>query len=275
MKATNMDLGLDRSTVDALSWRLASELYRRQPDQSTLNRGHPGGGLYDCLMIFGSNGSGSIMLNRVGTILGHSRFDGRGDGDWRATTWEEYMRADPRRFLLALEDAAGLRPAGQTPPSSPATLVYRVLAVLTALASKSMRPYSVEQAYIDSSGDDGGPNDAIEAFPVAAEELRRAREAADLLTEPGFRYWIVWQHHDPCASSTGTAGKSGRPRQRLRYGYRRSTPIPGTQSRRPPCGFSSGSNRESQALPSVVLRHQGPPPGWMSTTGTGATQSSR
>lgn len=83
--------------------------------------------------------------------------------------------AEPRAFLLALEDAAGLEAPPSIPSSSPPVLLYRVFATLAALTSKATAPYSFEQGYIDSSGWDEGPNGAIDAYPAAARDLAAAR----------------------------------------------------------------------------------------------------
>lgn len=189
-----VDYPPDRSVVDALSWRLASELLRRHPHDLWLNRGHPGGGLYDCLMIGSGGGSPKLMLNREGTIQIHGRFD-EGASNWRPATWEQYLRADPAAFLLDLEASAGL-PARSPAASSRPVLLYRVFAVLSALTSKHPDPYVFEQAYIDSSGYDDGPNDAIAAFPAAAAELAKAR-SVEPRTEPGFDYWMVFRRGEP------------------------------------------------------------------------------
>lgn len=193
-RLNRVDFPPDRSVIDALSWRLASELLRRHPHDLWLNRGHPGGGLYDCLMIGSGSGLPKLMLNREGTIQVHGRFGG-GESDWRPASWEQYLRADPAAFLLALEAAAGL-PTSSPAASSRPVLVYRVFAVLSALTSKHPDPYVFEQAYIDSSGDDDGPNDAIAAFPAAAAELAKAR-LVEPRSEPGFDYWMVFRRGEP------------------------------------------------------------------------------
>lgn len=221
-----MDVAMDRSTVDALSWRLASELVRRHSSHLFLNREHPGGGLYDCLSIRSRRSpGGSVLLNRNGTIQVHGRFDG-GESDWAATGWDYYMRADPRAFLLALESASGLPPPPTVPPSTPAVLTYRVFAVLAALASKTVEPYDFQQAYRDSSGDDEGPNDAIDAFPAAARRLRSERASDAPATESGLRYWMVWQGGRPLLAVERDHGLVWTPRadqpQELMQMYRRS-----------------------------------------------------
>ena len=150
--------------------------------------------MYDCLMIGSGSNMPNMMLNREGTIQVHGRFDG-GESDWRAATWEQYFRADPATFLLALEASAGL-PAQSPMASTRPVLLYRVFAVLSALTSKIPSPYVFEQAYVDSSGDDDGPNEAIVAFPAAATELSKAR-SMEPRSEPGFDYWMVFRQGQP------------------------------------------------------------------------------
>jgi len=132
---------IDRSVLEAVSWRLASELVRRHPDTTSLMSGHPGGGQYDCLMVFPTAGpSGDVQLNRNGRIHVLERFDGRPPDAWEPTTWEEYMGADPREFLRRLEIAAGLPEPHEVPSATPATLIYRVLAAVASTAIKSVHP---------------------------------------------------------------------------------------------------------------------------------------
>jgi hypothetical protein len=88
---------VDRSVLEAASWRLASELLRRHPDTTRLIRAHPRGGQSDCLWVLPTAGkTGDLRLNRHGTIQVLERFDGRPAGEWRPTEWDEYLRADPR-----------------------------------------------------------------------------------------------------------------------------------------------------------------------------------
>lgn len=187
----------DRSVTEAASWRLASEVARRHPRRVRLIRGHPGGGQYDVLWIRSADdgGPGSVPLNRNGTIQVHERFDGRPAEGWEPTPWQEYLSADPRSFLLRLEEAAGLRPPSTTPSSTPTTLTYRVLAAVAATAVLTVHPVDIEEGFIDTSGYGGGPNAHLEAFDIGPECL--AARPTDLFGEPGYRFWIVLRDGSP------------------------------------------------------------------------------
>lgn len=193
----------DRTAIDALSWRLGSELVRRHPHNLGLDRGHPGDGLYDCLMIQSRINPVRIMLNRVGTIQVHGTVGSK--SDWLPASWEQYLRADPKAFLLDLERSAGLRAPSSIPATTVPVLIYRLFATLSALRSKTISPYTFEQGYIDSSGYDAGPNSAIDAFPAAAARLREERSKRPD-EEPGFKYWMVFEEGEPRLAFEREAG---------------------------------------------------------------------
>ena len=188
--------GMDRSVVEAASWRLASGLARRHPTALRLIRGHPGGGQSDCLWLLPLVGEqGDIRLNLVGTIQVLDRFDGRPADEWRPTEWTEYLFADPRQFLDRLERSAGLPSPSQVPSATPTTLTYRVLAAITATAFKSVHPVEIQEGYIDSSGYGGGPNENLDAFPIDPQRLRPQPD--DFFDQPGYRFWIVVRDEVP------------------------------------------------------------------------------
>ena len=187
---------VDRSVVEAASWRLASQLVRRHPATVRLIRGHPGGGQSDCLWLLPLAGDdGDVRLNREGTIQVLERFDGRPADEWRPTEWSEYLFAEPRGFLNRLERAAGLPTPSQVPGATPRTLTYRVLAAIAATAFKSVHPIEIQEGFIDTSGYGGGHNENLDAFPIDPERLRPGPD--DLFDEAGYRFWIVVRDHVP------------------------------------------------------------------------------
>ena len=186
----------DRSVVEAASWRLASELVRRQPTTLRLIRGHPGGGQSDCLWLLPLTGNGGdVRLNREGTIQVLERFDGRPADEWRPTEWTEYLFVEPRAFLDRLERAAGLPSPSQVPTATPRTLTYRVLAAIAATAFKSVHPIEIQEGFIDTSGYGGGHNENLDAFPIDPERLRAGPD--DFCDEAGYRFWIVVRDQVP------------------------------------------------------------------------------
>jgi hypothetical protein len=59
---------INRSVLEAVSWRLASELARRHPATTRLSRTHPGGGQSDCLWLMPTPGEAGTRLNTHGMI---------------------------------------------------------------------------------------------------------------------------------------------------------------------------------------------------------------
>lgn len=188
---------IDRSVLEAASWRLASELARRHPATTRLIRAHPSGGQSDCLWLMPTAGeTGDVRLNRHGTIQVLERFDGRPPADSAPIEWDEYLRADPREFLHRLETAAGLPLPQQVPAATTATLTYRVLAAIASTAVKSVHPIEIQLGFIDSSGYDAGPNEALTAFAAIPAELLRSRDD-DMFGEAGYRFWVVLRDDVP------------------------------------------------------------------------------
>jgi hypothetical protein len=188
---------IDRSVLEAVSWKLASELARRHPETTRLIRAHPGGGQSDCLWLLPiDDGTGDIRLNRNGTIQVLGRFDGLDARQWEPTEWETYLGADPRDFLHGLEVAAGLPIPKHVPSATPTTLVFRVLAAIASTAVKSVHPIEIQEGFIGSSGYNGGPNEALDTFAAIPRDLLRPR-VADFFGEPGYRFWIVLRDQAP------------------------------------------------------------------------------
>lgn len=197
---------VDRSVLEAASWRLASELVRRHPATTRILRTHPGGGQYECLTIASpAADGGTVQLNRNGTIQVNARFDGQPGGDWPHTEWIDYLTADPKEFLDRLERASGLPTQAHVPASDPTTLTYRLLAALAVTGLKSVHPIEIQSGYFDTSGGDGKPNDALDAFPAIPSELRR-HQSDDLFGQAGYRFWIVLRDRVPILAFEQKAG---------------------------------------------------------------------
>lgn len=199
--------GNDRSLIEAASWRLASELMRRHPNDVRLFRGHPGGGQYDLLWMIGIPEPGvDVRLNRNGSIQVHGRADGGHELSWTPTGWSDYLSADPKGFVERLERAVGWSSPNQVPPSTPVTLTYRVLAALAGFGAKTVHPIWIEQGFIDTAGYDGGPNKRMREFTIP--DVLTAARPDDAFGEPGYRFWIPVRDNTPLAAieqTTATA----------------------------------------------------------------------
>ncbi len=86
---------VQRSVLEAASWRLAAELCRRHPDRLRIYELHPGGGQYDCLSIAvaGESPRSLIQLNRNGSIHIEGRWDGRAP-QVEPRSWTAYLAED-------------------------------------------------------------------------------------------------------------------------------------------------------------------------------------
>ena len=69
-------MNISKQVIEALSWKLVSELHRRHPKKFTVIETHPGGGMYDCLCLYAVNESTSIAsLNRAGSFQVHDEYN--------------------------------------------------------------------------------------------------------------------------------------------------------------------------------------------------------
>jgi hypothetical protein len=197
---------VDRSVLEAASWRLASELVRRHPATTRILHTHPSNGQYDCLTITSPAGDGgTVQLNRRGTIQVHTRFDDQEGNEWPPTEWIDYLAAAPREFLDRLERASGLAAPAHVPPSSPTTLTYRLLAALAATGLKTVHPIEIQSGSLDTSGYGARPNDALDSFPAIPSELRQDQHD-DLFGHAGYRFWIVLRNRVPILAFEQDAG---------------------------------------------------------------------
>lgn len=133
--------------VIAQSWWIASELVRRHPKLG-LAETHPGGGMYDCLSLFATDGKHRrtlIDLNRVGRLHVHV------NPDFEPLTWKEVHEAtDPHEPVRRIEAGTGLKRPSPTPPTSPAALSYRVIARVLASMVNEKDTWDVRSEQLDT-----------------------------------------------------------------------------------------------------------------------------
>jgi hypothetical protein len=204
---------LPRDLTEVLSWRLAAELARRHPHELWIAHTVPITGVtYDCLTLWRPGDRGEIgppifQLNRGGSIHVKHRFDGTSFEDgWPMWSWDEYLHADPYRFVRELEDAAGLPPVGQVPTTTPRTLVWRLIAALVSSASRSVHRIEAVPGYADVAGYEGPNDGAFLPFQGARAALATS-EPDDPLGTAHRRFWFVEVDGEPrvALSTSGTA----------------------------------------------------------------------
>ena len=129
------------AAADVLTWRLASELVRRHPEELWVIRTFSFDGFYDCLLVRRLPdplaSPATIAINRHGTHVKVGWF-GQPElapDDEPLLSWgDAYAHPDPRDWLKRLEETAGLPATRSTlPPSTPSSLVVRWIAMFLAM----------------------------------------------------------------------------------------------------------------------------------------------
>lgn len=175
-----------RRFVEALSWRLATELLRRHAGELRLVEAHGGGGQYDELRVYPRNGHGPfvVSLNRPG-----SAHFSRG-GPWTGIWADALAAEDPKLIVDELERRAGLVSGAHLPAATPDVLTFRVISVLLSTAAFERGRWEVRSGYADTSDGSSVRSDLFEPFPSCRGRLSE-RDPGDLLGEPAYRFWFL------------------------------------------------------------------------------------
>lgn len=190
---------------EVASWRLTSELVRRFPGAFRVIETHPAGGQYDCLTLLPNDTSRlqRIDLNRVGSVWVHRHNEA---WPWRNPWAELVANDDPKDFLDRLCDETPLARPGDIPPTSSATIGYRVVASLLTHAIFGRKHWECRNGCEDTSGYGGGARETLfDRFPGAAERLR-VKEPDDLLDQPAYRFWFVLEDDRPVLAFEAMTG---------------------------------------------------------------------
>jgi hypothetical protein len=184
-----------RRVIEAVSWRLATELIRRHAGDLRLVETHGGGGQYDELRLYPRSGPESatflVSLNRLGSAH-FSRAPAWG------TVWIDAVAAeDPRSTVDELERRAGLHSAAGLPAATADVLTFRAIAMILSHTAFEPARWECRSGVLDSSGYGGGPRDELfRAFPTAGTR-RQERQRDDLLDEPAHRFWFLLRNSEP------------------------------------------------------------------------------
>lgn len=177
-----------RQLKEILSWRLATELWRRYPDRFFLIETHPGGGQYDCLsLIEMEEGLSSVLsINREGSL--HLTY-GRTPGVW--PDWSERMATDPGFFLDELSDCLGMDVPQPLPQSSPSTIAFRFICEFLTHATGRLNHWECRNGFLDTSGwACGRHDDWFDCFPALKNPDHPKRMIHGEL-DPDCCYWFL------------------------------------------------------------------------------------
>lgn len=179
---------------ELLSWRLATELWRRFPHQYGLLETHPCGGQYDCLSFYSFDGGPHSVLdiNRNGSV---HVFKGRSPQSW--PDWLDRMAADPRAFLDDVTAAMGMVALTPLPRSTPSTISFRFACeFLTHSLARSER-WECRNGFCDTSGCDCGVRtEWFDCFPDI-ETARRPQGLVGRMLAAAYGYWFLVRDGEP------------------------------------------------------------------------------
>jgi hypothetical protein len=142
--------------ADAVSWELTYQIMRRYQVLHSLRiyELHPGGGLYDCISLYGKEGH-FFDFNLQAQSL-HVRNVWRKD-DKRFNVVDDYLLAeDPKKYLDKICRQAGLNIPRSLPPANGPVIACGVMAGILRLAMFSRKHYKFLMGFCDTSGYGGG-----------------------------------------------------------------------------------------------------------------------
>jgi len=201
-------MSVNRQVIEAASWRLVCELFRRYPDRFVLIQTHPGGGVYDCLALLNRDHKEVAGFNRDGSMR---VCDPPGEVDPTKTysdIWRQVVEADDLKTVVD-RIAATLRlpRVHHLPKGTPEVIVYRLIADFLAHTVFGRVEWRCLNGFEDTSGVGGGVRTKwFDRFPLAKDGLRERRKD-DVLGEPAYRFWFICRDDDPvlCINKAGKA----------------------------------------------------------------------
>jgi len=185
-------MSVNRQVIEAASWRLVCELFRRYPDRFVLIQTHPGGGVYDCLALLNRDHKEVAGFNRDGSMR---VCDPPGEVDPTKTysdIWRQVVEADDLKTVVD-RIAATLRlpRVHHLPKGTPEVIVYRLIADFLAHTVFGRVEWRCLNGFEDTSGVGGGVRTKwFDRFPLAKDGLRERRKD-DVLGEPAYRFWFI------------------------------------------------------------------------------------
>jgi hypothetical protein len=200
----------NRQLVEIMSWRFITEFWRRFPKDFYLIEGHPGGGLYDCLVLMtrGKKPQFAIDVNREGSVHIHHNAFGLGDDMTLHSDWlSRMLQPTPAKFLDEIAQEVRLVPPKHLPTSTPTTIVYRFIADFLTHAIGKLERWECRNGYLDTAGEGGGKRHYLfDKFPALRKE-ENLRETEPFEGEYAYNFWFLLKDDVPvlCLDTRGIA----------------------------------------------------------------------
>lgn len=124
--------------INALSWRVASELARRDNSLYVGFAGDEGSAAHSDVLALGKSGELTYEARRCGLGFRARKFE---------LPWDEALSMEnPREIATVLENALGLHLPMQSPPTSARALGYRVMAAILEMTVGESRYWWASEA---------------------------------------------------------------------------------------------------------------------------------
>ena len=207
----------NRQLIECASWRMATELVRRDT-KLCIRELHPGGGQYDCLAIVHGKQQW-LQLNRSGSVhvFGGERVHSR--------VWRDIVEDDAAlaHWIDRLATELGL--PGRSAVTTHRALTYRVIAAVLSHGAFARQFLEVRSGFCDTSGDGGGIRTNLFAGLKQTQPHFSSRSTETW--QDASQYWFLLAGGKPVAAwhESGVAWCAGGTQVNLMSIYRRTRSI--------------------------------------------------
>lgn len=182
-----------RQMREFVSWRLATEMYRRYPDQLSLVEMHPGGGQYDCLSLLSNDDDLTIHINREGSVAVWSKAANLDSERPWGQKWSQHLigSEDLKEDLDELSNLIRWQIPNPLPPSTPGVITFRFITEFLTHVPLSRRQWEWRNGFHDTAGYSGGVMaDWFAAFPQALESARE-QGPRGFMSNSEYKFWFL------------------------------------------------------------------------------------
>jgi hypothetical protein len=180
------------------SWRIASELIRRHPEDLLVIETHPCTGQYDCLSIYRRNRHDSSSYLKIFLQMNRARkshVDAHvptSSGRERPNWLDVMMVTDLRRHIIVpIEESRGMEGPSETPVTTSRSIGVRLIAEMLQIQVHHSEPLTAHNGMEDSSGMGGtGVRESLFRATGILDQLDN-HEDDDVREQPAYRFWFV------------------------------------------------------------------------------------